>query len=222
MKDLSPVRLEVTALHMEVARVLRSEILDGVFKPGEKLIEATIASRLGVSRGPVREALRQLEEEGLVTHHPRRNATVTEIGPADAREIYTLRAELEAVAIRFLDRGFSAETIAEMQRCIEGMRKADGDIATVYELDREFHAAIVREAGHNRLYLAWSKLNSQVGSLFLALLDWGAAGPTHVADRHQEVLDAIRSGDREKAIEAIQNHYIKPGENLVSLMNRGQ
>lgn len=223
MSDFQLTSLEVGTLRTEVAKVLRREILDGRFKPGEKLVEATIADRLGVSRGPVREALHQLEEEGLVTHNPRRGATVTEIGPIDAREIYTLRAELEAVAVGFLTSAFSAETIAEMETCVKDMRKAEdeGDITVIYELDRRFHEAIVREAKHSRLHIFWSKLNSQVGSLLLGLLNWGVAKPEEVAGRHQLVLDAVKSGDRDKAIEAIREHYIVPGETLVSLMDKG-
>ncbi len=200
---------EKRALSDDVASRLRSAILNGAFAPGERLREEALARALGVSRGPVREALVELERQGLVVINRNRGAVVAQLSRDDLEELYTLRLALEELAIRRAAEGSDATAIAAMRDRIDQMRAAlergitEQDAA---EFDLGFHDLIYDAANHRRLKDAWMTMRPQIHILLLN---------RNLADRdfremlvgeHQRLLDAIERADPERAAHTIRGH----------------
>lgn len=193
----------------EVVLRLRQAILDGHIAPGEQLRETRLADYMRVSRGPIREALRKLEQEGLVIVRPNGRAYVARLSPEDLREVYTLRAALERLAVQWACVNATPEDLDEMQAVVDTMAEyiergiSEKEAA---ELDLRFHDIIYRAARHQRLYQHWSRLRPQI---HVFLLSRNVANPdfrAHAVHGHQDVLNAIRSGDEAKAMAVIETH----------------
>jgi DNA-binding GntR family transcriptional regulator len=125
--------------------------------PGQRLVEDQLAIQLGVSRAPVRDALKALEHDGLVISAGRRGKVVTTLSAHDAWEVYSLRAALEAMGIRLAIARGEETLLAELEVILAEMRRAaaDGDRAGASALDVRFHETICRSSGHERLVRAW-------------------------------------------------------------------
>lgn len=147
--DFSPVPVFLT-LEEYVAHRIREAILKGYFKPGQRLDQTELAERLGVSRSPVRDALRRLAAEGLVTMHPHRGAMVAELSPEELEEIYLIRRVLEGLAARQAVPNLTDEDLEALQgilRCMDETVDAEEWI----ELNYRFHHTIYRAANRPRL-----------------------------------------------------------------------
>ncbi|MCA2012795.1 GntR family transcriptional regulator [Cereibacter sphaeroides] len=186
-------------------RRLVLEIRAGGLVPGDRLLEADLAKRLGISRTPVREAIRQLEADGLVVHVPRVGAAVRSLDPGEVTELYEMRGVLEGTAARLAARAASDVEIEELGAINAEMAAARGDPARLYELNRQFHAALL-DAARNR-YLARSVAGLQK-TLYLL-------GPTTLeedsravsaVDEHEGVLAALRQRDEQGAELAMRRH----------------
>lgn len=184
-----------SALHGEgVYGVLLSEIRAGVLPPGARLRETEIAERLGVSRTPVREALRLLEADRIVEHRPRSGAHVCRLDYAEIMELYAMRAALEATAARFAARATSDVEIAALRALNADFAAARGDALRAYEINRRFHGAL-HDAAKNRFLMR--ALNGLEKTLMVL-------GPTTLLDpervdeaarEHEAVLDALTAQD---------------------------
>src|SRR5690348_4650757 len=141
-------------LAQSTAELLRERLLSGAFAPGERLVEAEIARQLGISRGPVREALARLRAEGLAYEEPRRGSFVAALSAEDVREIYELRAALETQAARLLIQRGDGAAFARLDGIVAGLRRAaeEDDRAGFAALDAEFHEELCRSSGNNRLH----------------------------------------------------------------------
>ena len=184
---------------------LIEEIHAGSLLPGARLTETDIAERLGVSRTPIREALRRLEAEGLVVHRPRVGATLRELSYSEVMELYEMRSVLECAAARMAARAASDIEISELAAINADMDNARTDPIRLYELNRQFHLALL-DAAKNRF------LTQAINGLQKTLL---ILGPTTLADsqraeeavaEHDAVLAALRSRDGDAAASAMQNH----------------
>ncbi len=213
MDDWTP--LQATTLKENVTNILRQSIIDGTLASGEELNQAQIAERLGVSRGPVREALGQLEQEGLIRSVPYKGVVVTPLDPDYVRELYSLRVALETFALRIgMARRDPAE-IAELGRIVDGMRAAaaHGDAPELARLDLRFHSTIIRMAHNSLLDRAWTPLKIGVQRCLHSRhqiyerLD-------EVVGTHPELLDAIQRGDATTASEILEQHIIDAGNKL--------
>jgi DNA-binding GntR family transcriptional regulator len=205
--DFAPTPRRV--LTDDVVDSIRNAILSGRIKPGARLIEEDLAASLKVSRGPVRQAIFRLQQEGLVVHEPHRGATVGQISEEDISEIYNLRLALERLAIEQAIRKAGGRELAEVEAVLKRFSAMPRETVTrrlVAELDIEFHDAIFRAAGSARLYRAWETLRSQL-MMFLLLRD---ALPEDYLDSwhrdHQRLVDVIRGGDIALAQETIEEH----------------
>lgn len=199
------------SLAEDVTDRIRDAILYGSFQPGDALREEQLAASLDVSRGPVREALVQLEREGLVVVRRHRGATVARLTYADAEEVYSLRAAIERLAVQRAVRNATEEDFAAMAEVIEAFRLAFESTPTekqIAELDMRFHDLIYQAARHQRLYDCWTNLRSQV---FLFLLSRNVANPDFreiSVQSHQELLDVLRTRDLASAEHEIENHML--------------
>ncbi len=185
-------------------------ILGGEVRPGERLVESRLTEQLGVSRPPVREALQQLEHEGLVVHSGRRGLAVRELTRHDVYEIVTLRDDLEQLALRLtlpvLDDARLAPVVAALED-LEGAAAAGLGGAALVERGYAFHLALVALSGHQRLVSAYRDLGLQMQLCMSANI----ASRTHEdaagnAARHRVLLDVLRTGDLDAVLAALADH----------------
>lgn len=197
------------SLRDDVRHHLRDAIFQGKLQPGDRIIESHLARELGVSQAPVREALRELEQMGLVVNHPRRGTTVRRITPQDAWEMYTLRAHLEAMAIRLAVPKLSDEDIAGLNRLIDKMTAAaeakDRDRLT--QLDASFHEFLCERSGHGLLLRTWRSINP-LNWTMITVMTLKNRDLTELAERHRPIVKALQSRDAETAERAIRDHVL--------------
>jgi DNA-binding GntR family transcriptional regulator len=204
---LAPARQK--DLFQEVADRLREAILRGRFKPGERLRETELATMLEVSRGPIREALAQLEHEGLVITQRNHGATVARLSREDAEEVKSLRLALERLAVQLIVRSAGEEVLVALDQMVQNLKSADTHRITVREIaefEIQFHDLLYRSTGHGRLYQAWSSLRSQVHTLLLSRNVDDPGIRDVVIHRHGLVMDALRSRDENVALAVIEAH----------------
>jgi len=194
---------------------IRQAIIRGDLKPGQRLVESGIAHQMGISRAPVREALRQLEIEGLVVSEPHRGTFVAEFSITDLWEIYTLRAAIESLAARIVTEKASAETLAQLQQVVADMARAthEGDLARLAALDMSFHEMLCRASGHSRLLDIWLSMIAQI-RIFIDLTSTLYLPADEVVRLHTEVVGHIRNGRAEEAGQALACHILEVGERI--------
>lgn len=210
-RNLEPITLSPLqgSLAYDVATSLRNAILEGQFSPGERLLEKPLADTLGVSRGPVREALSQLEREGLVTTWPNRGTFVSQFSYEDLEEVFGLRLALEPLAVQQAIRKANAADIANLQAKVDTMAAFVEAGITEYqaaELDIGFHDLLWRASRHKRLIDIWINLQPQICMFLLTRNVSNADFREHAVKSHQEILDAIRERDEERAVGRIKQH----------------
>jgi DNA-binding GntR family transcriptional regulator len=195
-------RIEQRTVQHEVVDLIRDAILRGDLEWGEHLNETTMSEQMAVSRIPIREALRQLEQEGLITRIPNRGCFVITFDEKDILEVFSLRATLESMAIEWAISHLAAQDIAELRATIEaqGQAVAAGDYAQLAQLDMKFHEFICIKAQHERLLKAWYAHHAQCQLLlnrrFRTMSDYT---PETVVRDHTKILDAIARGDATEA-----------------------
>lgn len=209
--DLSDVLTptQKRSLANDVVERIRRAIWSGRLAPDERLREEALAEFLGVSRGPIREALSQLEREGLVVRHPHRGAVVARLSPEDVYEVYSLRLAIERLAVKQAVRNAEPTHFQHMQDVIQKMARhgenplTEQDAAT---LDIEFHEILYQAARHRRLYDCWANLKPQIYIFLLSRNVANADFRPLAAQSHQLILDAIRAGDEAQATAVIEEH----------------
>ena len=186
---------------------LRRAIIGGELRPGQRVGQDEFALRLGISIAPVREALRTLEQEGQLTYLPRRGYFVTELHLADLREIYELRALLEARVARCALRALDDEAITRVERAAADCERAveGGDVLAELEANRRFHMRIL-EAGGQPHALRLIRLLWDSTEAYRALYYNSPEERRESLHAHRRILDALRGGDPERLIAALDEH----------------
>lgn len=205
----------------EVVIYLRNRILSGNIKQGDHIVESDIANELGISRGPVREALRQLEQEGLISYSARKGCTVKIISAKGSEELYIIRATLEELSVKRCNCKFRESTLQKMESLINEMDKHSkvNDLIHIIECDQKFHECIVVESGMERLHDMWKSLNSANAIIFYAIYHSKYSPDERLADNHKIIVDSLRSGNTEKAIKDIHDNYMTVSANLYRTEN---
>ncbi|MBI3839448.1 MAG: GntR family transcriptional regulator [Planctomycetia bacterium] len=195
---------QVTKLTLtdSVAESLRSAIFGRMLRPGQRIPEAQFASKLGVSRAPVRDALAVLLQEGLV-HRDQRGAVVTQLSRADVDEISQLRLALERLAITLAIRNASDEQLANLAENIRRTARASA-VGEAGELDLKFHELLVRAANNRRLLDGWLALRGQIRLLLLQMDHDDAKYPRHTADAHGRMLQAMQDRNEGLAVQLLE------------------
>lgn len=198
-----------------VANSIAEAIIRGTFAPGQALPEMPVASQLGTSRGTVREALRLLADQGLVDILPHRGAFVAQATPRKAREIFTLRAELETFAVQLVldGPGYSAQTLASLESTLAALSQAT-DMFEVAELDMQFHDLLSWECQHQELLSVLVGLRLQMRR-FMVYTKLVGSDLESEAITHQRLLDAVRSGSLAVATDEVRRHILVAGAQLV-------
>ncbi|MFI0451952.1 GntR family transcriptional regulator [Actinomadura sp. 6N118] len=190
----------------EVADRIRDAIFSGVYDLGAQLREVELSAAMGVSRGPVREALRLLEREGLVRCEWHRNTMVTTLSPEDVAELDSLRGALEDLAVRQVVAHASDEDLASIEKTADLMDRAVDEHEMV-GLDIAFHDAVFEAARHRRLVEAWQSIRCQVHLFLLTRINVSTEGYLACIPReHRELVTALRARDTETALELFAAH----------------
>ena len=193
-----------------VAERLRQAILVGQFEPNQRLVEQDIAESVKTSRGPIRDALKILENEGLVTRQTHRGAFVAELNPDDMHEIFSLRKALESLAIQYFIEKATEEQIDELEKIVQSMEVMslkDYGQAEATDLDMDFHHTLCKISGHKRVLTAWEALSGQIR---IVLWKHRLVHPTDLRDRsvpwHAGIVEALRERNKEKAVDLLNVH----------------
>lgn len=198
-------------LHLKVANVLRKAILQGDLEPGERLIQEELATALGVSRMPVREALRKLEIEGLIELVPHRGAIVKSLNIEDVEEIYVLRATLERLAVKGSVEKMKEEDIKRLEFLTSSMKGA-GDPEDFVEANIEFHRLLMK-------HCSWGRLLSFIETLwngFPQQTPHMLPNQVYLSNKeHDEILEAVKTCQSEKAADLLYDHIYRTGQMLL-------
>lgn len=197
-------------LSEHIAEQLRQAIVTDQLKPGQRIVEREIAEAMATSRGPVRDALLLLENEGLVVRYPHRGTFVASLTLEDAEEIYSLRQAIEALAVQYVLRRATPEQLDELDEYVDRMAieaRQGYDLMTATELDLDFHRAICRISGHRRLLEAWDALSAQTRVLLLARMRRQPHEyEEQVVEWHRRLVDALRHGEPARAQDELCRH----------------
>ena len=194
-------------LREAVFDTLRQAILDGTLQPGERLMEIHIADQLGVSRTPVREAIRALELEGLVSTNPRRGAVVARIAPGDLQDVLEVRSALEELAVRKACRNMTPERMEKLKTAARAFETyvAAGDLTASAQADEAFHEVISEATGNRRLTQLLEDIRSQVYRYRMENIKNKSSHPELVRS-HNLIIEALEKGDEIEAVEAVKDH----------------
>ena len=204
--ELEPVQRKSTAAI--VADQLRAAIMYGSLQPGSQMGEAELAARLGVSRGPLREAMQRLVQEGLLQSEPHRGLFVTTLDTHDVHDIYLARLAVERAACEQIVRHYRVEAVAELTaahaRIISAAGK--GDPIALSDADQEFHETLVRVSGSPRLQRMAQTLLVEKRMCLTALQDKYPADVQALVDEHGGLVDAIEAGDEKLLLSRLEGH----------------
>lgn len=208
-------------LNDQATTILRERIISGALPPGSRVLEIELADELGISRGTLRAALQQLSFEGLVVQKRFRSTFVASLTANDAYEVYTMRNTLEAMASRAVAGRVTDRVRKEISQAIADMRGAvkAKNRAGVVQADYQFHRCIVDLSGHSRLQAAYGLIEAQT-RLFLritATLDYDLTDTLRI---HQDLVDAILSGDAERAELLARDHNTQDGTKMVDMLKQ--
>jgi DNA-binding GntR family transcriptional regulator len=211
------IYLNQMTLSDTVAREVRKMILNGTLRPGERINQVRLAEQMNISRGPLREALRMLQNEGLVQHETNKGTFVSSLSAQDAWEIYTLRALLESEAAQLAVENITEKELKQLEVLIDEFQSActNKDIMAMQEVDKNFHQIVVRASKHKRMQHLHQQLDIQLGAMFLTMSANVPVRVKLVAPNHQILVDALRSKDKEWVRQEFSSHYTKALNDLI-------
>ena len=206
MKKLFKIN-DYELLNQKVYRILKAEIIEGSLKPGTKLLENNIAKQLGISRTPIREALRELAAEGFVKMNPNQGVVVSNASVEDVQEVLQIRGVLEGLAARLATKMINEEEIKELEKYQKQMEYYTNkdDVLAFSEMDTEFHELILNICGNNRLIQIRKNLSDQAHRYQIRSLSVPGRLKYSLKE-HQEVVEALKRKDAEQADRLSQKH----------------
>ena len=212
---------EYLPLRDVVFQTLRQAILRGELKPGERLMEIHLAQKLGVSRTPVREAIRKLELEGLVLMIPRKGAVVAEITISDLEDVLEVRMALEELAMKHACRRITKEQLDGLEQLAAVFSESlnGDDVGACAQADMLFHDAIYEATGNNRLTQILNNLREQMYRYRMEYLK-DRHSHAQLLKEHEEILNALKCHDEKSALEWISRHIERQKEHIISILNQ--
>jgi len=217
MKDYLRVEAdEFTPLRDVVCKTLRRAILAGKMPPGTRLLEVHLADEMGVSRTPIREAIRVLEQEGLVIMRPRRGAEVAKITVPQMRDVLELRTVLDVLAVELACERATDEDIKEIEKAAREFEQAvyDGDLHVMIERDTVFHRMLVAGSHNKKLIVVNHDMEDQVNRYRYETEKEASARGTLLKD-HEAIIKAIKERDKNAASEAARVHVSRQMEEFL-------
>lgn len=217
MKDTNFNVNEYLPLRDVVFNTLRQAIITGEFAPGERLMEISLANRLGVSRTPVREAIRKLELEGLVIMIPRKGAQVARITEKNLRDVIEIRTVLEEFAAVLACERIDQSGLHDLRQAHEHFIRSveNGDILDIVDKDETFHDTIFRATNNDRLISIINNLREQFYRYRMEYVK-DIRQRSNLVEEHRELLDAISSRDSIKAKELMKTHLLNQQQEVIN------
>ena len=205
--DLHLEMNEYLPLRDVVFNTLRQAILRGELKPGERLMEIALSQRLGVSRTPVREAIRMLEQEGLVIMIPRKGAQVAEISEKDLKDVLEVRLGLEELAVRIACQRITEEELEELEQAVKEFEEAmkEDNLGVLAAADVKVHEVIYGSTHNKRLVQIISNIREQMYRYRVEYLKREEAHPQLIAE-HAEIIEYISKGEKKAATDIMCKH----------------
>ena len=214
---------EYLPLRDVVFNTLRKAILRGELKPGERLMEIQLANKLGVSRTPIREAIRKLELEGLVLMIPRKGAEVAQITEKNMQDVLEVRKALEELSVQLACERITPEQVEEMKMAAEDFRKVlkSGDVTKIAEADVKFHDIIFAATNNQRLITLLNNLREQMYRFRVEYLKQKECYP-QLLEEHDKLIALISGGNVEEACEIIGRHIDNQASTVSDVIRRDQ
>lgn len=205
-----------------VYEYLFNAIRSGAISPGQTLTERGLAEQIGVSRTPVREAIRKLEEQGIVTHEPHKGVRVIRLSPEKVAQLYDVRELLEGLAVRKLAERQTPEILEELRGFIERAEKEAiaGNIKELAEINSAFHLTLAHLSGNVYLETIMNMLQTQISLMMSASLSTSGR-PLQNIEEHKMLIDAIGSGDGDFAESTAKHHVRKARAHAMKKLAEG-
>lgn len=214
---------EYLPLRDVVFNTLRQAILKGELKPGERLMEIQLANKLGVSRTPIREAIRKLELEGLVLMIPRKGAEVADITEKSLRDVLEVRKALEELAVQLACEKITEAEIEELKKAAEDFKKIlkSNDVTQIAEADVHFHDIIYMATDNQKLIQLLSNLREQMYRYRVEYLKRESAYPKLIAE-HEEIIYFIQEKNKTQAAEMVSRHIDNQVDAVMAVIRNKQ
>lgn len=189
---------------------LKEKILAGEYEPGRRVVETEISEALGISRGPIREALRQLEEEELISYLPHKGCVVKTLSYKDMQESYLIRCTLEALAVRICSGKLDREMYEKMLSLTEELKEAakEKDMYRIVSADEAFHSCIVEAARCSKLLKIWKSMESVNIAAYFTMKAQGLMPYDRLAYNHRYILDGFNLLEPEELCKRVEKHYL--------------
>ncbi len=196
-----------------VFQTLRGAILKGDLKPGERLMELQLASKLGVSRTPIREAIRMLEQEGLAVTIPRKGAEVAKMTEKDMEDVLEIRLSLEGLAVRLSCEKITPVTLQELKVAMEDFEEKTktGQFVEMAKSDVKFHEILYKASNNPKLQQLLSNLREQMYRYRVEYLKDESTYPTLI-EEHQKMYEALKAKDSKLAVSYVERHLHNQAE----------
>lgn len=221
MKDDIQLQMnEYLPLRDVVFQTLRQAILRGTLQPGERLMEIHLAQKLGVSRTPVREAIRMLELEGLVDMVPRRGAVVAEITKSDLEDVLEVRAALEELAVKKACQNMTKEQLSQLRQAAKKFAEClkREDLMASAQADVDFHEIICEATGNRRLIQILNNIREQIYRYRLENLK-DKSSHANLVEEHRIICQALEERSQEKARAAIRVHIEQQRQSIIESLH---
>jgi len=213
-------KIESQAIRDQVLDGIERALISGALRPGERVVEAKIASEAGISRGPVREAIQRLVAEGILVHIPNKGTFVAPWDDKDVAETYSLRALLESYAARLTMQRMSQKEREEMESIVERMfeQARANDAEGAHELDIQFHRRLAELSGHSLLVRMLGEIGRRI-SMLVNLDARTTPDLVEYAQNHDMLLNALKTGDGAYVEQLFREHIVAVGDALIRRMH---
>lgn len=201
--------MEKQSMSVDLAEYIKQQILDGQLNPGDRIVETKVAKELGISQTPVREAIRQLSGEGIITIVPNKGPMVRTFDMKDIFEVYSLRSMLEGLAIRLAVQLATDEEISELVRFFDEMKRkmADEDVESLLQESVYLHQSIIRLSNHARLIASYESITFHI-SLAGRILGRVSTKRKEI-EQHAELIEALVRRDPDHAEKVMREHILR-------------
>lgn len=216
MSDFKIKIEEPKLLSEDIAESIKTAIIKGKFKPGEKISEGELAESMGISRTPLREAFRKLENEGFIEIIPRKGAIVTEIDVQETYHLYEIKSTLEGLAARLAGVNMQEKDLEKLEKVNEELRELidQNDLEAFYKAHTKFHEGFVKLSGNRKLIQIISNLNDHFKRFGIVSLTLPGQYENAIK-QHEEIIQAFRDGDEKLVEERVKNNVMTGGKVLI-------
>lgn len=217
---MQPNAIETRTLAEQIAARVREDVLSGALAAGIRLSQEALAEQYAVSRVPIRDALRILHAEGLISVHPRFGTTVAPLSASDLEELYEMRLALEPLVARLATPNMRAGDVEEMRRRLETMGATRQDSAGWFVAHAAFHRALNHRSGRERICALVDRLRAQTERYVRAyqMLEWPA---TELQREHELILAAVERGEPEEVAAVVHEHLAIVRDRMLEHLRAG-